>query len=246
MAELKSAGALERRFAKLEDMHCLWLPKTVEVRLERVGEGVFGHLHPTKKEIKEIQLPSKGISWEKFHDRVLPDALGIEVLVPRSGPFYGAVTAVNPEAPPILQWDGAVDGAFRCPVSWYFYYGGSTALNWGLVAGSWARVNGICREPPAWWSDKFKHRTPMAFFILEGARDSGYTKSGLFFPENLRAEYHEIRKVIEQYAATGTISGKDEGTANGIALQHGVYRGIEVRVKTADGGMALYNFTSWD
>ena len=70
------------------------------------------------------------------------------------------------------------------------------------------------------------------FFVLPGARDSRDAGGG-FFPETLRSEYHGIRSVMEAHSRSSTIAGKEEGTANGIAL--GNQTGLLVRVKTKDG-----------
>ncbi len=56
------------------------------------------------------------MTWEKFARTVLPDAETIELYVPaEAAPYVAMVTAANPQAPPILQWDRAER---RNPVSW--------------------------------------------------------------------------------------------------------------------------------
>ena len=212
--KLRSSGALARRFARLEDvLHWVWQPG--RVRPKRSPQGsVFGHLKPTPPSF--LELPGQYISYEKFLAEVLPEALNIEYLTtvnPTS--FIGLVTAENPDAPPLMQWD-SLDA--RNPLSWYFYKDGSRAHEWNLTPGTWVKVAGICPSPAHWKFHTAWNVPEMAIFILEGARDMRHRAGGGFFPECLRNEYHGVRSVMEGFANSAVISGRDSGTANGIAL----------------------------
>jgi len=250
VAQLDSAGALRRRFARLEDILAfLWRPAAEEApaKAEKPAGGVFDHLKGNRAAVKPVELPAAVMTWEKFQRTVLPGAAAVEFLVPSGQvPFYGMVTAADPEAPPILQWDG-LEGHQRNPASWYFYHGGSYAANWNLSPGSWCKVNAACLAPPAWQEpEKFKHQGDKVFFVLEGCRDLRHERGGGFFPECLRSEYHGVRSVMEAYVQSATIAGKDEGTANGVALQrNGGDWGLTVRVRSA-GGLATYRLDRWD
>ena len=245
MEQLGASGALARRFARRADLVTLWEPKSVEAA-KPAGKGVFDHLRVKAGAplVQTLELPPVPMTWAKFRATVLPDALSMQVQVPHTGPFYGMVTAVDPSAPPLLQWDG-LDGQPRNPVSWYFYHSGSTADRWGLVIG-WTEVACICLAPPHWHApEKFSHVNQMAHFVLEGARDTQYVKSGCFFPECLRSDFHGVRSVMEAYAQEAAIAGRDEGDANGIAFQKGGTQTLLVRVRTAQG-LASYQLDRWD
>ena len=45
------------------------------------------------------------MTWEKFYKTVMPGADSIEVLVDNTNRFMGLVTAAEPTAENILQWD---------------------------------------------------------------------------------------------------------------------------------------------
>lgn len=235
IAKLQSEGSLERRFARLEEVTALWKPSAVEVP-EKPNGGVFDHLK-AKSAIKEVELPAQKMTWEKFRDAVLPDATSVEVFVPhgRTG-FFGLVTAVSADAPPILQWDG-LPGQPRNPVSWYFYHGGSTAQQWGLQSGQWAKAAAICLKPCHWQSDKFTHQGDGIFFILEGAKEKRAAELCLF-PEILKSEYHGIRSVMEAHSRSQKVQDAEHGTANGIALD-GIGT-LTVRVKGKLGASQDY------
>ena len=112
VAELGTAGALSRRFARLEDLlDPLWLPRRpVEEEFNKSNAGVFDHLKEGKSKIVEMELPARTLIWEKFRDEVLPNALQIQIDVPNLMlPFCGLVTAADPNSPPVLQWD-SLDG----------------------------------------------------------------------------------------------------------------------------------------
>jgi hypothetical protein len=118
IAQLRSAGALERRFAKLDDIDPLWLPRA---STGKGGGGVFSHIKPRSKNpaTTEIDAPAVVMTWEKFARTVLPEAVAIHFHVPATPKSYLAlVTAKNPEAPPIIQWDSKDK---RNPVTMYVY-----------------------------------------------------------------------------------------------------------------------------
>lgn len=249
VAKLGSEGALARRYATLDDvLQFEWKYDHMRAKystIVKVGTGgAFDHLMPHtatrgRTQVKEVQLPAKKISWEKFKSDVLPHALEISLLVPTDrASFYGLVTAANPGAPPILQWDST---ECRNPVSWYFRYIGAYAHEYALTAGSWAKVTGIFRKPP-FWTSKATHHEDSPFFALEGAIESQrQIVGGGFFPECLRSEYHAIRKAMESYARTAPIEGREEGNANGIALHN--ERSLHVSVRTQSVGLQEYDVT---
>ena len=223
--KLGSEGSLQRRYARLEEVVAFWKPTTIPFEPKEVGKP-FDYLLG-KNKIKQLELPTIRMPWDKFEKEILPDALEIELSVPQQGPFFGLVTAVNPETPPILQWDGEP----RNPVSWFFYHGGSPASKWNLIPKLWTKVNAICLKPCHWYSDKFAHQGGGIFFILQGAHET--VGSGLcLFPEILRSEYREIRSVLEAHSKNMKLENPLEGTANGICLNPSCAIDLKVYTKT--------------
>jgi len=200
----------------------------------RLKTGVFAHLKKVVARASgRIELLTQTLSWEKFARTVLPGAAEIVVQIPmENGPYFGLTTAANPMAQPILQWDLEP----RNPVSWYFYLNGSPASQWGLVAGQWRSVTAVFMNPAHWHHPaKFGHHAHMAMLALAGCRDLQHKAGGGFFAEQLRAEYHEIRSVMDNYANQAEIASVDEGGANGIAIQSGTITPMALRVTTALG-----------
>lgn len=233
--------SLARRFATLDDVLVkLWVPRPVGPELE-VG-GVFGHLR--KERVAEpLELPKRDVTWEKFATNFLPTATSIEVLAPSHGGYYGLLTAADPDAPPIIQWDG-LEGHPRNPVSWYFYSRGSSAAHWGLTPG-WTPVSAVFLGPHRWQEPaKFAHQGDKAFFALAGCRESDESDLCLF-PEILKAEYRAIRSVIEAHSKSRHPIGREAGNANGLAFQRGNPSGVTVRVATPEG-KAVYKIDRWD
>lgn len=239
MDKLGAEGSLARRFARLDEITALWRPKAEEPLKTLLTGGVFDYLR-SKSGIKEVELPAKKITWAEFRP-LLATASEVEVLLTGSPmAFYGLVTAVNPDSPPMLQWDG-LDGLPRNPVSWYFWSGGSYASQWGVPTG-WNKVAAISLKPCYWQSaddGMFKHQGKGVFFTIEAAKDSRDAGGG-YFPETLRAEYHGIRNVMEAHSRSTTIAGKAEGNANGIALDEN--HPLTVRIKTKTG-ITTYNLS---
>ena len=244
VAELATAGALRRRYARLADIRPLWTP-TPKPQAPSAG-GVFGQLKTVPPD-RSIEIPPVTLTWEKFQRTVLSEAAEIQALVPRGNSSFAAlVTAADPAAPPILQWDTPED---RNPVNWYFYNNGSLARRWGLEPGTWVRVTAICLKPSAWGARPLAHQGDGIFILLEGARDTGSCGLALF-PETLRSEYHEIRRTIEAFSNKGEIEGRAEAEACGLGFSkdtgHHRWSDAVLRVTSRDGGVAHFTLDRWD
>lgn len=230
--------SLKRRFARLDEMKLLWSPP---IKSEPVkAAGMFDHLKGAKDSTREVVGQGGAITWTKFARTVLPNAEKILVRMEDKGNFVGVLTAVNPEAPPILQWDN--EGQ-RNPVSWYVYSGGSTPAQWGLSWGSWVEATGVMLKPCHWFDEsRFTQFAQGAIFILKGAEDR--RKHGLsIFPETLRSELHSIRSTIEAFSNAGSLDETDQATANGIFVGEGKATFVKV---TTTLGTTEYRIDRWD
>lgn len=128
IADLGLETALERRYAMASELPLFWRSHKLAAE-QKVSQGpVFGHLKPKVKEATStgLEIPAVKMTWDKFKRTVLVDALSMEVLVPRTTErFAGLVTAADPDAAPILQWDGLEK---RNPVSWYYADGADASI----------------------------------------------------------------------------------------------------------------------
>lgn len=236
VAALQSQGALERRFAKLSDVQAIWTPKPKQ---EAPNGGVFGHLKPKNSAPLANDAPPVTMTWVKFLATVLPTAESIEYFVPLTLQSYTAlVTAKNPDAPNLLQWDN--------PVSHYMYSDGSAPTKWNLVAGQHRRVTAIVLGPWMWNPERtHPNHGECVNFILEGCRDTTYRASGGMFPEQMKSEYHPVRRTLKAYFRSAVIEGRDEAEACGIALGKGASWNAVFRV-TAGGVRTTYKLDRWD
>ena len=238
MQQLGAAGSLARRFARLDEVKALWKP--VPPKEEAAAEGMFGHLKPKGSEATlSMSIPAQTMTWEKFQRTVLPTAERIELLAPHSGNYTALVTAVNADAPPILQWDREDT---RNPVSSYVWNGGSFASHFGL-SPTFCTVEAITLYPSMWNGDN-SHYGAGVVFILAGARESRQAGAALF-PEILRSEFHGIRSVIEAYSGNAVIEGMKEPHAAGLSLPKGTTWNTVVRV-WSNGKSLDYKLDRWD
>lgn len=146
IATMRTAGSLERRFARLADIRPLWVPAAASAAPAASGpQGVFSHLKSPAPAATQIEAPAVVMTWEKFARTVLPTAGRIEYLVPASAQSYlGMVTAKHPEAPPIVQWDFEDE---RNPVTYYVYAKGSPPAQWNLRPGAFHPVTAVTLAP---------------------------------------------------------------------------------------------------
>lgn len=245
LAQLNAAGALERRFARLDELNLLWKPLCSNAAATK-SAGIFAHLLPKAKSAKpvEIHAAKQTLTWEKFQRTVLPHAQKIELLVTANKASYGALTtALNFDAPPILQWDNEQR---RNPFDYFLYGSGSLPADWNLQAG-YVAVSGICLGPEQ-WQEGFAHHGKKVFLLLEGARDvSRKDKLGnALFPESLKSDFHPIRATIEAYSKQAKLHGYEQGSACGL-LCHASSATWEVDLRvTSDLGMEYYRLDRWD
>lgn len=235
-------ASLRRRFARLDEIEAIWSPAPPKDAAQ--SGGVFSHLQPKSAApaIGGKNMPAVVMTWDKFQRTVLPEALEIEFFVTHGNNNYTAlVTAVDLDAPPILQWDKEDQ---RNPVSWYVWHGGSSAAQWGLVGGRFQRVSAVTLKPSMWHGGN-EHQGAGVVFILDGAKESR-TDAGLaLFPETLKSELREISSTIEAFSRNGKLEGVEDASACGIALMKGGNWNARFRVLSATSTVE-YKLDRWD
>jgi hypothetical protein len=236
--KLKIARSLVRRFARLDEIQAIWKPQAAPEVAS--GEGVFSHLTPKgSAPTTAMDMPPMSITWRKFSEEVLPEAISMSLLVRYRDNFTAILTAEHIDAPPILQWDSIEK---RNPCSWYVYSGGSHADQWGLVEGH-AKVTAICYKPSL-WQEGNEHQGKGLAFVLEGAKDSKKNQGNALFPEILKADLREIRSTIEAYSRSAEILGYEDASACGLAW--GGKNETAILKVTTKLGTAAYKLDRWD
>lgn len=254
VAKLGIAGSLRRRFARFEELELLWTPSPERELVAPKQGGVFAGLKakdapPVLGGIKLGASQAVVITWEKFSRTVLPEAQSILLIPPEVGNFAAYTTAVDPAAPPIMQWDNEDD---RNPVSFYMHTGGSTREHWSLGGGP-VTVAGITRLPHQWRNEgAYPHQGNGIMFVLKGAKTIGKPHLCLF-SSDLRSELHGVRSTIEAYSKSNKMEGVEDATACGLMMQqsaatagkqHGL--GANIEVTLIGGHRITYNIDRWD
>lgn len=209
--------SLERRYAQLEEICALWRPKPLIHQKPGMGSGVFGHLKAKNSYNSAFTVERQRVTmtWTKFANTVLLTAAKIELMVPSAGSFTAIMTAVHGDAPPILKHDVRIRG-FRNPFSMYMYKIMPSCELWNLKP-TWTEVTAITLHPRFWGEIAPKTADVGIIFVLFGARDLRLTVGSALFPEELRTELHEVRRVIEAYSNATSPLGREEATACGIS-----------------------------
>lgn len=238
--ELGLRKAFARRYARLDEIEAFWTPTAISQA--QGGDKLFGSVKAkgqTKLPDASLKLPLQKTTFVKFQAEVLPRAIQIDLYTPYHGSYTGVLTAVHEDAPRLFHWNH--------PFSWYLWASGSTASQWGLKANSWVQVNAISYKPAFWFGSTYTNESKKRIlFMLDGARESKPAQLCLF-PEIIRSELHNVRKVIEAYSHQGTPDGAKEGTANGISYGGSSDSwGARVRVTDLDGDTREYLIDRWD
>ncbi len=245
---LRTAGSLDRRFARMEDVQAwVWQPRASDTPRNGAPAGVFNALYGGKsraaaKPLAGSGMPEVRITFEKFRREVIPTANKIEFKVGSQVNLASLVTSVNPDAPPIVQWD--TEDA-RNAVTWFLYPGGRPAAYWTLTPG-WATVSGITLQPTMWDGQPRPHLGESVFFLIEGARDTGHVQGGGLFPEHLKSDYHGVRSTLEAHFNRTKVSDNLAGTATGYKFEKGgPANDCHVRVTTGNV-VTEYHIDRWD
>jgi hypothetical protein len=230
------APSLKRRFARFEEVPTFWKPRD-SVRKTETGDGVFGHLRNHFGPV--VESPEKRVTWRWFNEKVLPDALSIELDLRGMGKgnFSALLTAVDADAPCLFQWGNHF--------SQYVYAGGSSAYHWNLRTER-VKVAGICHAPHQWDdATPQKNHHDFDLLILEGCKDT-LNRGLAIFPETLIGEVHGVRKTIEAFSNRGKLEGFEEASACGLKI-HGGESGAKIRVfVTTELGVNRYMIDMWE
>lgn len=255
-AKLGLESALERRFARLDEITSVWKPKEDKATKEPVtNSGVFSSVLNSIKDNKEDKKSMDGmyinkgtVRWKPFERDILPKAKRIQLRVNRRDNFVGILTAKNEDAKPILRWDKEDQ---RNPFSQYLYNNGSICDQWGLSEYEYADVTAITYEPKTWNGGNIEQSNGV-IFILDGCKDKSYsTDNGVghscgnaLFPSNLIPELYEVRKTIEMYSEQAPLYGYDEASACGIFFnKEGNPVNLTIKVQMDDNTNIVYEYT---
>ena len=245
IAQMGLEPSLRRRFARADELRAFWTAPAKAEDAPTTG-GVFAHLKPKDHSAAAREFNatnSTPITMEKFCRTVLLQAENLEILVPNgSAAFMVFTTAVDPEAPPLLQWDHPDR---RNPFASYFWSGGAPASQYGLSAGRYYPVVSIVSRPSMWDEpESYAHMGKDAAFIIEGARETRLNGGLALFPETLRSELHGVRSTIEAYSRSRNLENAEGATACGLVIGD-VRSSVTVRVRQG-GVLMVYHIERWD
>jgi hypothetical protein len=246
ITELGLTPSLRRRLARVDEVRAIWMPKDRPAPDPASVAGPFDHLRPRSGVALPVDftLPSIVMTWAKFSAGILPRADSIDVVLSRDlHPFGSMVTAVDPEAPPIIAWDRV---EARNPVSWYTYAKGSPMDQWGLTPGK-NRLVGIC-EKPCFWGDPGPSMDRFGrgiFMLIHGARDTNTAGGSGLFPTFLRPEIAEAERTIELYSNRTPMEQVDGPVAAGLLLDRDKPWDVVLSVMSS-GVNQVYHVDRWD
>jgi hypothetical protein len=210
-----TAESFERRFCTEDDItETVWLHPVKAPKSN--GDGIFASLQNVKEETVSRSIPPKNVTYNVFYRDVLCNSglTSLEVEVTTCSQFAAMITAVHPDATPIIRWD---DPNNRNPVSWYVTVDRLHKTRWNIT-DKWTKVKMIVKRPDEWNDAEFLQFGKGLLVVLDGCRPRDSGDSALF-PEIMRKEMHGIRSVIEAYSNSHECTGVNEAEVCGLMFE---------------------------
>lgn len=227
------ATALRRRFARVEEIDAVWRPALNEAPASPEVSGLFGDLRQ-KSTVKASPSPlthPSPMTFNRFIERILPNALEIEISLPRVRmPMSGICTSTDPDAKPLLKWDRDDK---RNPFSTYGHVNGALPEHFSLVPDTFYKVTAITKPVDEWFGEVPVTGVSNCYLlIIDGAKELQPIGTAIF-PEIVRRELHGVRSVIEARTNNDKMEGADEATACGLQVGLGEFpKPIRLKVTT--------------
>jgi len=222
---------LERRMARMDEIRFTWTPPVVE---EAPAKEVplFGDLVTKQSEEKpQITLkPAEGgnITWEKFKQKVLPDALAIQALTVPTDKYVYFSNAVS-ENPGRIWWYDLEEE--RNTLAWHTTNNPQPARDLGLTAGQLLDIVGIAVPPACWTGGERANKYMLDILMVAGLRDRRDGVGSALFAELLRPELREAERVVQAHSVNSHMDTSGEEHAVGLD----VTRPRTLRVRTKHG-----------
>lgn len=114
--DLNLEESLERRYATFDEISSfIWKNSNLKDDKNKKS-GIFSDIQVQNKTVvndnKDLNLPIRKMTWEKFNDTILKDAIDIEAKVEDLNRLMALITSSNTDSKNILKWDNRF--------SWYY------------------------------------------------------------------------------------------------------------------------------
>lgn len=220
---------LGRRMASIDEVRKTWVPPVAAVEPEK-AVPLFGNLVTKQKaeEPKVSQAAANGgrITWEKFKEKVLPEALELKAYAMVSEKYVYFSAPKKPDAGRLFWYDTEAE---RNAFGWHTTNEPQSAQSMGLNQGQLLTIVGIAQPPACWTGGDRANKYLLDVLLVEGLRDPREQVSLALFAELLRPELTVAERVIQAYSLNGIL---DTSTPNqAVGLDTTVPRKLQVRTE---------------
>lgn len=246
------ADALERTFATIDDLECIWKEPVKTKTTE--SKGIFDSLKSSNKSSTDLinwdNALDKGLmTFERFREEIMPniEELQIRIYEYAGNNISTLLTAASKDSAPIFKYD-SLDK--RNQVSYYLYSGSPISIYDFRISGrNIYKVPAICYDPDVWGGKDITDGCGV-HFIIDGAKDLSCHKHGnAIFPSVLRYELHEVRNTIENLSKETKIIGDVEDSVCAFRLQKEAQYDKSVApkfcAKTSNMGLVKFQIDRW-
>jgi len=225
---------LLRRLAKIDEVanRFTWSPNPIEVK--QPEKKLFGSLttkqEEAKPQIKEHIAPAVTMTWEKFCEKVLPNARTMQArpaIV--QGNFFCVTAPVKEDSGRIFFYDHEDN---RNPFCWYTSSEMVDMRQYNMAPNVFHDVAGVLPIPGTWTGGEAAAKYAGDIIVLEGLKERNPRKLCLF-NELLRREFKEVERVISAFSDGGSLELDVERPAIGLRPAQGAP--FIIRVETEFG-----------
>ena len=205
-----SIGELTERFT--------WAPAPVEEAKSAESAKPFSTVKTKEQEAKpQIQTSvaqGGAIAWDRFVERVLPEAKALAVKMPNLFKPVTFSSSQYEDAGRIFFYDLEEN---RNPFAWHTTVDEQYSAHLGHGTNTYAPVRAIVKAPPTWTGGDRGKEWDVDILLLDGVKEPREKVGLALFPQLLRPELYEAQRVISIFSQEGRMDTSAEDQAIGIA-----------------------------
>lgn len=210
---------LQRRIASIGELteRFTWSPAVIEVappvEAAKPFSGVKTKEQEAKPQVQSSVAQGGAIAWDRFVERILPEAKALAVKMPNTFKPVTFSTALHADAGRLFFYDMEDN---RNPFAWHTTVDEQYSVHMGHGTNTFAPVRAIVKAPATWTGGDRGKEWDVDVLLLDGLKEPREKVGLALFPQLLRPELYEAQRVISIFSQEGSMDTSAEDQAIGI------------------------------